>query len=259
MRILMLALIIATTSGCPSKNKDAGKTAPATIRIAAASDLSRAFTEVGKRFTADTGITPVFDFGSSGLLAKQIEQGAPFQLFAAANKSFAEQVVKAGKCDESSLALYSRGHVIVWGKAGSPAKLEDLVDAKYKRIGVANPETAPYGKAAVQAMKNAGIYDKIKDRLILAESVQQAHTYAKEGSVDVSFAGLALAIANEDKSYLTVDLGLYDPLEQTLVVCGSGAATDAARKFAAFVVGDKGRAIMDSFGFSTTGVAPAAQ
>jgi len=212
MHRLGLVLLIATTAGCPSNKPGNDKAAPISIRIAAASDLSRAFTEVGTQFTAETGITPVFDFAASGLLAKQIEQGAPFQLFAAANKTFAEQVVKAGACDASTLALYSRGHVIVWGKAGSPATLADLVDPRYKRIAVANPDTAPYGRAAIQALKKAGIYDQIKDRLVLAESVQQSHTYAKEGSVDVAFAALSLAIANEDHGYLTVDLGLYEPL-----------------------------------------------
>jgi molybdate transport system substrate-binding protein len=257
MRRMFLVLMAA--AACSSSKRGDDKAPVRTIRVAAASDLARAFGDVGRAFTAETGITPVFDFGSSGLLAKQIEQGAPFQLFAAANRNFADQVVKAGKCDSSTLALYSRGRVIAWGKAGSPTKLADLADPKYKRIGIANPDHAPYGKAAVQAMQKAGIYDAVKDRLVLAENVQQAFTYAQEGSVDVSFAALSLGVASGAKDYLAVELDLHDPLEQTLVVCGAGPQAEAGRELAAFIVGDKGRAIMEGFGFSTTGVVPQKQ
>lgn len=247
---LMLVLAAACSKGAPSSG-------PAkTFRVAAASDLAKAFDEVGKAYTKQTGVTPVFDFGSSGLMAKQIEQGAPFSLFAAANKNFADQVVKTGKCDGSTEQLYSRGRIVLWGKAGSPAKLEELVDPKYKRIGIANPDHAPYGKAAVEAMQKAGIYDQVKDRLILAENVQAAQTYAKEGQVDVSFSALSLAIANDSTGYLAIPPDLHTPLEQSLVVCGKGPEADAAREFAKFIVSDAGRAIMEKYGFSTTGVLP---
>ena len=249
-----LPLLLVFAAAC---SKPAPSSGPAkTFRVAAAADLAKAFDEVGKAYAKQSGVTPVFDFGSSGLLAKQIEQGAPFSLFAAANKNFAEQVVKTGKCDGASMQLYSRGRIVVWGKGGSPTKLEDLVDPKYKRIGVANPDHAPYGKAAVEAMQKAGIYDQVKDRLVLAENVQAAMTYAKEGQVDVSFTALSLAIANDTAGYLAVAPDLHTPLEQSIVVCGKGPEADAAREFAKFVVGDAGRAIMEKYGFSTTGVLP---
>lgn len=253
-RIALPLLALLVVAACSKKTPSAG--AAKTFRVAAAADLARAFDEVGKAYEKQTGIKPVFDFGSSGLLAKQIEQGAPFSLYAAANKSFADQVVKAGKCDASTMQLYSRGRIVVWGKAGSPAKLEELVDPKYKRIGLANPDHAPYGKAAVEAMQKAGIYDQVKDRLVMAENVQAAMTYAKEGQTDVSFTALSLAIANETQGYLAVELDLHQPLEQTMVVCGKGPEADAAHEFAKFVVGDAGRGIMEKFGFSTTGVLP---
>lgn len=251
-----LVVVMAVLAACSSEKSQDGKSAPKTIRVAAASDLSRAFTDVGTQFEKQTGIKTVFDFGSSGLLAKQIEQGAPFQLFAAANRAFAEQVVKAGKCDAATLALYSRGRVVLWSKHGAPAKLEDLLDPKYKRIGIANPDHAPYGKAAKQAMEKAGIYDQLKDRLVLGENIQATYTYAKEGSVDVAFVALALVVSSNSKDYLPIELDLHEPLEQTMVVCGKGAASDAARELAKFIVGDQGRTIMEGYGFSTTGVLP---
>jgi molybdate transport system substrate-binding protein len=248
---LLLLLIVAACAKGKSSNTPVKE-----FRVAAASDLAKAFEEVGQEYTKKSGITPVFDFGSSGLLAKQIEQGAPFSLYAAANKNFADQVVKTGKCDGSTEQLYSRGRIVLWGRDSSPAKLEELVDPKYKRIGIANPDHAPYGKAAVEAMQKAGIYDQVKDRLVLAENVQAAQTYAKEGQVDVSFSALSLAIANNSQGYLAIPPDLHTPLEQSMVVCGKGAAADAAREFAKFIVSDAGRAIMEKYGFSTTGVLP---
>src|SRR5690242_7473215 len=120
MRRYALALLVIVAA-CSSKT-GAGNDGK-TVRVAAASDLARAFGDVGKEFEKQSGIKLVFDFGSSGLLAKQIEQGAPFQLYAAANRAFAEQVVKAGKCDAASLALYSRGRVVLWSKSGQIGKL----------------------------------------------------------------------------------------------------------------------------------------
>ncbi|HUS30623.1 MAG TPA: molybdate ABC transporter substrate-binding protein [Kofleriaceae bacterium] len=255
MRRLLLPLLILIGAAC---SKGQPSNAPVKeFRVAAASDLAKAFDEVGKAYTKQSGVTPQFDFGSSGLFAKQIEQGAPFSLYAAANKNFAEQVVKAGKCDAASLQLYSRGRIVLWGKNGSPARLEELADPKYKRIGIANPDHAPYGKAAIEALQKAGVYDQVKDRLVMAENVLAAHTYAKEGQVDVSFSALSLAIAQDSQAYLAIPPDLHTPLEQSMVVCGKGPAADAARDFAKFIVSDAGRAIMEKYGFSTTGVLPA--
>lgn len=253
LAVVFFAILLAV--GCSPKKKDSGD--GKSIRVAAASDLARAFDEVGKAFEKKTSIKTTFDFGSSGLLAKQIEQGAPFFLYAAANKNFVEQVVKSGKCDGATAALYSRGRLVLWGKGGAPANITDLADPKYKRIGLANPDHAPYGKAAIEAMQKAGVYDQVKDRLVLAENVQAAMTYAREGSVDIAFVALSLAIANDTKNYTAVELDLHQPLEQTLVVCGQGKEADAARELAKFITGDEGRAIMTQYGFSTTGVLPA--
>jgi len=250
MRYLVLSLLVVACSS--KKDKPAGS--QTTVRVAAASDLRNAFEDLGKKFEAKTGIKAGFDFGSSGLLAKQIEQGAPFYMFAAANKSFADQVVSAGKCDGSTEALYSRGRLVMWSKQGAPAKIEDLADPKYKRIGIANPDHAPYGKAAQQALQKAGVYDKVKDRLVLGENIQATMTHAKEGSVDVAFVALSLAVATDKANYTGVDLDLHDPLEQTLVVCGTGPEADAARQLANFILSDEGRGIMEKYGFSTTGV-----
>jgi molybdate transport system substrate-binding protein len=253
MRQLTVVVFLLLAIACSSKKND-DQGAVKEVRVAAASDLAKAFEDVGKAFEQKTGIKPNFNFSSSGLLAKQIEQGAPFFLFAAANKSFVDQVVKTGKCDAATTELYSRGRLVMWSKAGAPAKISDLVDAKYKRIGIANPDHAPYGKAAKQALEKAGIYDQVKDRLVLGENISATMTYAKEGSVDIAFVALSLAIQTDAQLYSPVDLDLHEPLEQTLVVCGKGGEADAARQLADFIVSTDGRAIMERYGFSTTGV-----
>lgn len=252
MRRLVVCAFLVLAACSSKKAADSG---PAkTVRVAAASDLAQAFTEVGAAFEKKTGIKPNFNFGSSGLLAKQIEQGAPFFLYAAANKSFVDQVIKTGKCDPATAQLYSRGRVVAWAKSGAPAKLTDLVDPKYKRIGIANPDHAPYGKAGKQALERAGIYDQVKDRLVLGESISATMTYAKEGSVDVALVALSLATSTDAKLYSPVELDLHDPLEQTMIVCGKGGEADAARQLAEFITSEEGRDTMERYGFSTTGV-----
>ena len=221
------------------------------MRVAAASDLSRAFEELGKDFEKKTGITPVFDFSSSGLLSKQIEQGAPYYLFAAASKSYVDEVVHAGRCDGNSRKPYARGRVVVWCPNGvaAPVKLEDLADPRFRRIAIANPEHAPYGQAAKQALEKAGVWDKIQDRLVLGDSVQAAMKYAEDKSVDASLVALSLAVVTDGGSFLAVDQTLYDPLDQELVVCGNGEEADAARRLVEFISSPEGREVMTRYGF----------
>ena len=226
-----------------------------TVRVAAASDLARAFEEIGKEFTTRTGITPEFNFGSSGLLAKQIEQGAPYFLYAAANKAFAQQVVAAGRCDGQSSKMYACGRIVVWTPSGiaAPAKLADLADARFKKIAIANPEHAPYGTAAKQALEKAGVWSQIEDRIVLGENVQSTMLYARDRNAEVALVALSLAVVTDGGAFLPVDQSLHDPLEQQLVVCGNGDEADAARQLADFIGSREGREIMTRYGFLLPG------
>jgi molybdate transport system substrate-binding protein len=221
------------------------------VRVAAASDLSRAFEELGKAFERKSGIQPVFDFSSSGLLAKQIDGGAPYHLFAAASHSYIEQVVRSGRCDPSSIQPYARGRIVVWCPPGvaAPIRLEDLAEPRYKRIAIANPEHAPYGRAAKQALDKLGLWDQVQDRLILGESVQAAMKYAQDKSVDAAFVALSLAVVTDGGTFLPIDQASYDPLDQELVVCGTGEEADAARQLVAYISSPEGREVMTRYGF----------
>src|SRR5262249_12541684 len=127
---------------------------PEPLRVAAAADLAFAFKDVGDAFTKKTGQAVTFSFGSTGLLQKQVEQGAPFAVFAAATVSFADDAVKSGACAADTKALYATGRIVLWARKGTgpPHGVADLVDPKWKKVAIANPEHAPYGRAAKDAM-----------------------------------------------------------------------------------------------------------
>ncbi|MEO7093357.1 MAG: molybdate ABC transporter substrate-binding protein [Polyangiales bacterium] len=244
--LVTAAVAVLAAAGCSSKSSGGRR-----VRIAAASDLEKAFTELGKEFQTTTHVSPEFTFGSSGLLSKQIEQGAPYFLFAAANKEFAEATIKAGRCDGTSARLYARGRIVVWTANGGPAplKLEDLAKPEFKRIAIANPEHAPYGRAAKQALEKAGIWSQIESRIVFGENIQATMLYAKERNVDAAVVALSLAVVNDGGTTLPIDQSMHDPLDQMLVVCGTGEESDAARQFSDMLASPEGREVMSRYGF----------
>jgi molybdate transport system substrate-binding protein len=241
----LLALVFIVAAACSPK------AAEHKVRVAAAADLAHAFPELAKEFKTKTGNTIELEFGSSGLLAKQIEQGAPFALFAAANRGYVDQVVKAGRCDGATAHSYARGRIVVWTPAGvvAPAKLEDLADPRFKKIAIANPEHAPYGVAAKQALEKSGVWPQIQDRIVLGENVQATMVYARDHNADAALIGLSLALVTEGGAYLPVDPALHAPLDQALVVCGTGEDAKVAQQFAEFVASKEGHEIMTRYGF----------
>ena len=254
MRTLLSVVIAIATciAGCGDK------TSGRKVRIAAASDLQTAFLEVGKEFTAKTKIVPEFQFSSSGLLAKQIEQGAPYYLFASANQEFTDQVAASGKCDATTKQLYARGRVVVWTAPDKPAPrtLDDLARPEFAKIAIANPAHAPYGIAAKQALQKAGVWDRIADRMVLGENVSATMLFAKNGDVNAAIVALSLAVVAKGGSTLPIDPALHEPLDQQLVVCGTGTESDDARQFAAFLASHEGREIMTRYGFTLPDAKP---
>jgi molybdate transport system substrate-binding protein len=229
------------------------------LRVAAAADLAAAFAEVGAAFETSSGKKVEFSFGSTGLLAKQIAEGAPYDVFAAANTSYVDDVVRANACDGSTKRLYAQGRIVVWSKdkASLPATLEGLRDAKYVKVALANPEHAPYGLAAQQAMTKSGVWSDLQPRAVYGENVQQTMMFAQSGNAEVAIVALSLAV-NAGGGYLPIDPGLHAPLDQALVVCkgGSGGGKpNEARSFVEFVASAPGHAIMRKYGFLLPGEA----
>jgi molybdate transport system substrate-binding protein len=242
------ALLLA--GACGGKRGD-GKQ----IRVAAAADLQRAFAELGPAFQKKTGIEPVFIFGSTGLLTKQIENGAPFDALAAANVTYVDEVVKAGDCDGATQSLYARGRLVVWTppSVAPPATLAELADPRFARIAIANPEHAPYGIAARMAMQKAGVWNAVESRMVYGENVQQALQFAQSGNADAAVIAQSLLTASDAGRTLSVDPSMHDPIDQAMVVCKNGGNADGAKQFVQFVASPAGREIMTRYGFLLPG------
>lgn len=243
------ALLLSTTllGGC----KPTAPVPHEPVRVAAAADLTLAFEELSQIFEARTGHQVSLSFGASGALAKQLSQGAPFDLFAAANSSFVDDAVKAGACDGATKALYARGYIVIWTKPDGPSVrlLSDLANPEIKRISIANPEHAPYGKAAVEALTKAGLWPAVEAKIVPAENVRQALQFAETGNTDAAIVALSLVAKDKTGRQLAIDPTLHAPINQTLVVCRHGKNESGARAFAQLVESSEGQALLRRYGF----------
>jgi molybdate transport system substrate-binding protein len=260
---MRLAALLALVVGLAAPGCKRAEQPP--LRVAAAADLETAFTAVGAAWEKKTGQKVTFSFQATGLLEKQIAEGAPFDVFAAANVSFVDDAVAAGACYADSKQLYGRGRVVMWVPKGDPpAAVADLADAsRWQHVAIANPDHAPYGKAAQQALRSAGVLDAMKSRLVFGENVRQAYQFAQSGNADVSFVALSLATDSKEGKYTVVPAELHDPIDQGIVACKGAAAQAAgapnagagspARAFIAYLMSPEGRAIMNQYGFALPG------
>lgn len=244
-RALLLLAVVAL--GCTRS------TSAPPVQVAAASDLTSAFEVAAKDFAQRGGGPVRFSFGSSGLLAKQLREGAPFDLFAAADARFVDDVVASGACDGATRAPYGRGRLVVWTRGEAPATLEALAEPRFTRIALANPEVAPYGRAAKQALERAGIWAVLEPRLVFAENVRQALQFAQTGNVDAALVAHSLVLDDVGGSALPVDPSLHAPLEQVLVVCARGSNRPGGEAFARFLASPEGRAVLRQHGFELPG------
>ena len=256
---IALTFVALLAGGCKKESPPAASAPPAPLKVAAAADLASAFKDVGDAYKAKTGQEVKFSFGSTGLLAKQIAEGAPYDVFAAANVSYADDVTKSGACAADTKSLYATGRIVMWASKTAilPTKIEDLADPKFAKIAIANPEHAPYGQAAKQALTKAGVWDKVSSRVVYGENVQQTLEFAQSGNAEVAIVALSLAIVSEGQ-YLVIDPSLHDRIDQALVVCkGAGnVPSETGRAFTAFVASPDGRAIMRRDGFLLPGESP---
>ncbi len=189
--LLGAALFLAACRGPQGDNPASGP-----LTVSAAADLTYAFQEIGEAFEAETGNTIVFNFGSTGQLAQQIEQGAPVDLFAAANVSFIEDLERQGLILAGTKQLYARGRLTLWLRADSPlevSRIEDLTQPGIRRIAIANPDHAPYGGGAAGAAGSRRVGGRAA-RLVLGENIRQTLQYAETGNVDVAIAALSLSV-----------------------------------------------------------------
>jgi molybdate transport system substrate-binding protein len=247
---LVLWLLLHSTLGCDGTKATPTPAAP--LRIAAASDLQLALPKLRDPFQARTGVAIELTFGASGRLAEQIKAGAPFDVFLAANQAFVRDLADGGFVKQESVHSYARGSLVlaVFHEHGERVRsLADLTKPELKKIALANPATAPYGKAGKQALERAGLWARVQRKIVPADSVGQALLYAQQGNAEAALVGRAIANVS-GVQVVEVDPQLYDPIVQTLgIVAASTRAADAER-FAQFVLGEEGQQILKESGFA---------
>jgi molybdate transport system substrate-binding protein len=207
-----------------------------TLRLAAAADLQPVLPPILASFEQQTGIHVLASYQSSATLATQIVQNAPFDLFMAADLSFPQRVIDAGKAEEDHPIPYARGTLVLWTRNDSDVatlSLDALRDPHIKTIAIANPEHAPYGRAAQAALDHIGLTPVVKARLVIAENIAQTAQYADSGNAQVGFLSLTSALTprlSADGHYIRVPADDYPPvLQGAIVVRGTNAA--AAHRF----------------------------
>ncbi len=253
--VLLAGACSQSYTGQPDAND-----APAIVRIAAASDLQFALKDVNAAFArSHPGITIEPQFGSSGSFSSQIEQGAPFDVFLSADVAYTRRLVDKHLADETSLFVYGIGRIVVWVPRDSHLDIETkglaaLADPAVRKVAIANPEHAPYGRAAEAALKSAGLYEAVKPKLVLGENVTQAAQFVQSGSADAGIIALSIAESPTMKGsgrVWAVPVDAYPTLEQGGVVLSSAANPAASRLYADFLKGPEGREILSRYGFTS--------
>ncbi|MBY3246125.1 molybdate ABC transporter substrate-binding protein [Rhizobium laguerreae] len=229
--------------------------------IAAASDLKFALEEVAASFEREAGKKVQLTFGSSGNFLQQIKQGAPFQMFLSADEGFVQDLAKDGKTVDDG-ALYAIGRIVLFAPKGSSLKVDDalkdfraaLADGRITRFSIANPEHAPYGRAAEEALRSQGLWDAVQPKLVLGENVSQAAQFATSGSVQGGIFAYSLALSpavGDLGTYVLLPAEWHKPLRQRMVLIKG--ANETARAFYAYVQQPAARAIFRKYGFVLPG------
>jgi molybdate transport system substrate-binding protein len=223
------------------------------ITVAAASDLSFALPQLTRQFEQQTGHPVRTVFGSSGNLFAQIQNGAPYDLFLSANVAYPKKLLETGQAIAGSYHAYAVGRLALYTRADSPLDLDKLgiqalLAPSVHRIAIANPEHAPYGMAAVAALRHFGMYDRLKPALVLGENVSQAAQFVLSGNAQIALTALSVAQAQNGK-FALVPADAHPPIEQAAVVLERSAHPQVARSFVRFLASPEAQTILQRFGF----------
>jgi molybdate transport system substrate-binding protein len=226
------------------------------LKIAAASDLTLALEKVSSAFKKQTGIQLKVSYGSSGHFFSEIRNGAPFDVFLSADRDYPETLAGSGKTDQGT-TIYAQGRLVVWvsartALAPSSSNLDVLTSGLVTKIAIANPEHAPYGRAAVAAMSHYRVYEKVKSKLVLGESVSQAAQFAESGNAEAAMIPMSLVLAESLKKnghYAIVPPDSYPPLFQAAVVLRSSQYKPEAHRFVEFLRSASAQKILLEYGF----------
>jgi molybdate transport system substrate-binding protein len=227
------------------------------ITVAAAADLQFAMQDIASKFQKATGKSVKITYGSSGNFFQQLQNGAPFDMFFSANVDYARKLDSAGLVEPGSLYQYATGKIVLWvpkaSKLDLSAGLPALLDPSISKIAIANPEHAPYGQAAVAALKKENIYDKIAGKLVLGENISQAASFVVSGAADAGIVALSLAVSPNMKDkgrYVEVPTSEYPPIEQACVILKAVKDRETARAFLKFIKTPAAAETFRSYGFA---------
>lgn len=253
-RTLAIIALLASTLAC-SNSHTSGSAAPGAepLLVAAASDLASMEQSLAQAFRTATGKQFEMVFAASGMLARQIEQGAPFDVYLSANEEYVKQLVERGKLDPATVSVYAIGRLGLWSKEGAINDLKQLTAGRVKHIAIANPAHAPYGMAAREALQTSGLWDQLQPRLVYGENVRQALQFAESGNADVALTAWSLVF---DRGGVLVADGIHGPIRQTGGALASSKRPELAREFLSFLKGPAGREVLASHGLSIPGSGP---
>jgi len=248
------------------------KVAPAQeVRVAAAADLKFALQDVAAQFEKQTGTKVDITYGSSGSFVSQLQNGAPFDLFFSADVDYPKRLEEAGLTEPGTLYKYAAGRLAIWTPADGRVEVVRLewkavlLDPAVQKISIANPEHAPYGRAAVAALRKAGIYEQVKGKLVYGENISQAAQFVQSGNAQAGIVAMSLAVSPgmKDGKRWEIPADMYPPIEQAAVILKNAANRNGAHAFLAFVKSKAGRATLGKYGFTfppvltaTTSAAP---
>ena len=253
---LLPLFVLSSTFGAAESKKSAKE-----ITVAAAADLSTALQEVAAAYEKQTRVKVKLSFGASGALSQQIQNGAPFDVFFSADMDYPRQLISRGDAEAASLYRYAVGRLVLWVPADSPLDVEHrgmnvLADPQVKKIALANPQHAPYGRAAVAAMKRVGLYEQVSGRLVMGENVSQAAQFVESGNAQVGFVALAHAIAPAMQGkgkYWQIPVEAYPALDQGVVVLSHSRHKKEAAAFVEYVKTNAAAAVLQKYGFVLPG------
>ena len=240
---------------------DVKESAPTQLSIAAAADLKFALDDLVRQFEQEHPATKVnVTYGSSGNFFAQIQSGAPFDLFFSADVAYPRKLAALG-LGVDDVFLYATGRIVIWVTKDSPVAVDKLgikalLEPSVRKIAVANPEHAPYGRAAVAALKALNIYDQVASRLVYGENIAQTAQFVQSGAADAGILALSLAVAPQMRDagrFWQVPLEAYPRIEQGGMILKSSKQLQTARALRDYLLGDHGRQILEEYGFYLPG------
>ena len=247
MKNILLVFALLSSIGCPAEQ----------LAVAAAADLNFAMKEIAQRYQQSTGNTLKLSFGSSGNFFVQIQNGAPFDLFFSADISYPAKLGQAGLAEPGTIYQYAVGKIVLWVPNNSQLDLSKgidvLLDPSIKKIAMANATHAPYGRAAEEALKKAGIYDRVKGKLVIGENISQTAQFVQTGNAEIGIIAESLAKAPTmaaEGRFVEISSPLYSPIDQGAVVLKNSPHKTAAKAFLAFMKTVEVQQILTQYGFT---------